>query len=332
MKISLCKLYALLLLLLLLPGCSRQPVEAQIYAMDTVMTIKLWGSHAEAASQDLSRLFQEQEAQLSVTRPGSLVSRLNEGQAVELPEQMQDLFQETLSLSSRTGGTLDPCLYPVTKLWGFTTGQYRVPEQEEIHAALAHTGGKQLILAGSRARLADGAQMDLGAVGKGWAGRLAVEYLGQREGITGGLLSLGGNVQTYGEKPDGTPWQVGIQDPAGAGTLGTLSLSGTWAVVTSGGYQRYFETGGVRYCHILDPETGAPAQSGLASVTVVAEDGLLADGLSTALYIMGLEAAAGFWQESRDFEAVFCTEDGTVYITAGLADCFTGCPFEEIGP
>ena len=82
----------------------------------------------------------------------------------------------------------------------------------------------------------------------------------------------------------------------------------------------------------MDPETGAPARAGLASVTVVAEDGLLADGLSTALYIMGLEKASDFWREGRDFEAVFCTEAGTVYVTAGLADRFSGCAFEEIGP
>ena len=138
MKTKRCKI-GVLLLLLLLPGCSRQPVEAQVYAMDTLMTIKLWGSHGETAVQDLSRLFQEQEAQLSVTRPGSLVDRLNGGQTVELPEQIQDLFRETLALSNRTGGALDPCLYPVTKLWGFTTGHYRVPEQAEIQEALAHT-------------------------------------------------------------------------------------------------------------------------------------------------------------------------------------------------
>ena len=108
------KLGTLLLLLLLLPGCSPQPVEAQVYAMDTVMTLKLWGSGAETAAQELSRLFQEQEELLSVTRPDSLVSRLNSGETVELPQSIQPLFQEALSLSRRTGGALDPCLYPVT--------------------------------------------------------------------------------------------------------------------------------------------------------------------------------------------------------------------------
>ena len=116
-----------LIIALLLPGCSRQPAEFQIYAMDTVMTVKLWGSGGEEAGQDLARLFQEQEEQLSVTRPDSLTSRLNEGQTVALTGPMQILLQETLHLSRRTGGALDPCLYPVTKLWGFTTGHYRVP-------------------------------------------------------------------------------------------------------------------------------------------------------------------------------------------------------------
>ena len=147
------KLGTLLLLLLLLPGCSPQPVEAQVYAMDTVMTLKLWGSGAETAAQELSRLFQEQEELLSVTRPDSLVSRLNSGETVELPQSIQPLFQEALSLSRRTGGALDPCLYPVTKLWGFTTGTYRVPEPEEISSALAHTGAEQLHLDGARASL-----------------------------------------------------------------------------------------------------------------------------------------------------------------------------------
>ena len=169
-------------------------------------------------------------------------------------------------------------------------------------------------------------------MGKGWASRLAIEYLAAQPGISGGILALGGNVQTYGAKPDGSPWQIGIQDPDGAGTLGLLCLEGTWAVVTSGGYQRYFEADGVRYCHILDPGTGMPAQAGLTSVTVVAEDGLLADGLSTALYIMGLEEAAGFWRENQDFEAVFCTTDGEIYVTAGLTSNLTGCRFQEIVP
>ena len=300
--------------------------------MDTLMTIKLWGSHGETAIQDLSRLFQEQESQLSVTRPGSLVDRLNGGETVELPEQIQDLFRETLALSNRTGGALDPLSIPRNQALGVYhgalpgTGASGNPRGPGTH--WFQTANPEELLRPSGSRGANGSW----SRGKG-LGRTPGSGIPGKGGRYHRRSAVSGRkCADLRRKAGRGPWQIGIQDPAGAGTLGTLSLQGTWAVVTSGGYQRYFEAGGVRYCHILDPETGAPARAGLASVTVVAEDGLLADGLSTALYIMGLEQASDFWREGRDFEAVFCTEAGTVYVTAGLADRFSGCAFEEIGP
>lgn len=332
MKNGLLKFCALCLsLILILPGCGEvRPAELQIYAMDTIMTLRLWGSGGEEAGTQLEDLFQTLDARFSVTRPDSAISELNRGQAVHLSDQEADLFRRILELSEQTCGALDPCLYPVTKLWGFTTGEYRVPEAGEIQSALTHTGASQMTMTGNIVQLAPGAEADLGAVVKGWSGSLAVEALQAREDVSCALLSLGGNVQTYGQKPDGTPWQIGIQDPAGAETAGILSLTGTWSVVTSGGYQRYFEEGGVRYSHIMDPATGAPADTDLASVTIVARDGLLADGLSTALYIMGLESASEFWRRRSDFEAVFLTRDGAVYVTEGLADQLSGCTFAVI--
>ena len=124
-----------------------------------------------------------------------------------------------------------------------------------------------------------------------------------------------------GAKPGGSPWRVAIRDPAGEGNVGVVSVT-DMAVVTSGGYERYFEQDGVCYWHILDPRTGKPARSGLASVTVVGESGLLCDGLSTALFVMGLDGALDHWRQHRDFEAVFVAEDGSVTITAGLEDNF----------
>ncbi len=114
---------------------------------------------------------------------------------------------------------------------------------------------------------------------------------------------------------------MGITDPAGEGYAGVLSVVGK-AVITSGGYERYFTSDGETYHHIIDPATGYPADSGLLSVTVVGEEGLVCDGLSTALFVLGLDKGVQLWRESQDFEAVFLTEEGVV-ITQGLADSFS---------
>ena len=134
------------------------------------------------------------------------------------------------------------------------------------------------------------------------------------------IISLGGNVAAVGKKPDGSAWTVGLQDPdRPEAYFGTVSIEDA-CVVTSGAYQRYFEENGVCYHHILDPHTGCPAESGLKSVSVVAKDDTLADALSTALFVMGLDAGAELWNSSGlSFEAVFVTDDNTVWITPGLA-------------
>ena len=139
------------------------------------------------------------------------------------------------------------------------------------------------------------------------------------------LLSLGGNIQTVGAKPDGSPWRVAVQDPEqdGQTALGVVEVVDL-AVVTSGGYQRYFEEDGTRYWHIMDPDTAAPARSGLSSVTVVGADGTVCDALSTALFVIGAEEAADFWRENPSLavELILVEEDGTVLITPGLEDAF----------
>ena len=146
----------------------------------------------------------------------------------------------------------------------------------------------------------------------------------QEYDITSAILNLGGNVQLVGAKPDGSSWKVGIKSPDEQEEyLGVLSAKNK-AIITSGGYERYFEENGRKYHHIIDPKTGMPAYNGLQSVTIVSEDGTLADGLSTALYVMGTEEAVKFWQDHSDeFDAILYTDDGTLYVTEGIADTFT---------
>ncbi len=316
------KLLCLLLVVLLLGGCGQQPQEKQLFAMDTVMTLTVWGE--ASALTDLQQRLQEADSRLSVTNPNSLVSRLNRGETVTPEEHIYALLENAAQLGEETEGRLDLCLYPVTRLWGFTTGTYRIPTQEELHKALSCTGNHRLILENGTVRLEAGAQLDLGAVAKGWAGAQCIKLLDEEyQEVTAAILHLGGNIQTYGTKPGKDPWRIGIQSPTGDGLAGVLELSGTWAVVTSGGYERYFEENGKRYCHIIDPATGFPVENDLLSVTIVSKEGLQADGLSTALYVMGLEKAAEFWKQHRDFEAVFLTAEGAAYVTPGLRSALT---------
>ena len=319
-----------LLVLLLLPlcGCAPQADTRELFAMDTVMELTVYGSGAADRTRETAALLSGLEAKLSVTRADSEVARLNAGETVDLSPETAALLRRSIALRDETGGALEPFLYPLTRLWGFTTGDYRVPSDAEIAETLAGIRSGSYTLEGDTASL-HGLALDFGAVAKGYAGQLAAEQL-RAAGVTSAILSLGGNVQTVGVKPDGSRWNVAIRDPEDPeGYLGVLAVGET-AVVTSGGYQRYFEEDGVRYIHILDPETGRPADTGLSSVTIVSEDGLLADGLSTALYVLGLDRAEALWRDRSDFEAVLVTKDGSIYVTAGLADAFSGAEFQVI--
>lgn len=311
----------LLCLGLLLSGCgSRGPEQRELFAMDTVMDLKVWGGQADCLDRLEAALYALQ-ASYGVNETESLVWRLNRGQRVSLTAQEQSLLEQALDLSARTSGAFDPVLGQAVQLWGFTTGSYRVPSEAERRAALAAGGAEKLHLSGGEAWL-DSGRMDLGGIVKGFAADCLLAILEEARADRA-ILSLGGNILTYGVKADGSDWQVAVQDPFGSGYAGTLRITGTACIVTSGGYQRYFEQDGVRYHHILDPATGAPAVAGLASVTIVSSCGATADALSTALFVLGLEKGAALWRESRDFEAVFITEDGEIYITAGLDGRFS---------
>jgi len=308
------RMLALFLMILMLWGCTVNEIHTErfttIFAMDTVMTMDIWGEDAQLAATSIAARIAELEKDWSATNGDSILSRVNRGDNVELSEAAKEMLSQVEALSRRTDGAFDPKLRAVSELWGFYNDEHRVPAHEAVLDALKER------------------QWDLGAAMKGYAAEECIALLSELE-IDRAMLNLGGNIQTYGEKPDGSPWLVAIQNPdLSEDYLGIVSVTGTMAVVTSGDYQRYFEQDGVRYHHILDPETGYPADSGLRSVTVICRSGLTADALSTALFVMGLEEATEFWRESDDFEAVFVTAEGKIYATEGAM--LSGCVFEVI--
>ncbi len=306
----------------LLTGCgpaAPEPSSATIYAMDTVMELTVYGE--EELLEEATDLIHDLESRLSVTKEGSDIYKANIEGSARLSEDAARLTGRALEICALTGGALDISVYPVVRAWGFTTGEYRVPGDDELRELLKTVDYSKISLQGSDLTLPEGYMVDLGSVAKGYTASAVIDLF-RGAGVTSALVNLGGNVEALGSKPDGSPWRVGIRDPMGDGYFGVLEIRDA-AVVTSGGYERYFEEDGVTYWHIIDPSTGRPAHSGLSSVTVTGPDGTLCDGLSTALFVMGLERAAQLWRDSGGFEAVFVTESGEVYITSGLEDAFT---------
>ena len=315
---------ALLSAAFLLTGCSgapaQEPESATFFAMDTAMDFTVYGD--AALLDEAETLIGSLEEQVSVTDEHSDIYAIDHTGSGSLSGNAAELMAQALELCRRTGGALDISVYPIVRAWGFTTGSYQVPDEETIQSLLPLVDYTQIQYdaATGVVTLPEGMEIDLGSVAKGYAGQLAAQML-REHGVQSALLNLGGNVQTVGTKPDGSPWQIGIKDPQGEDAMMVLSVEDQ-AVVTSGGYERYFEQDGQTYWHIMDPFTGRPADSGLLSVTIVGDEGVVCDGLSTALFVMGLEKAADLWAQSGDFEAVFVTASGEVYITEDLRDRF----------
>lgn len=282
----------------MLPSGADAQSEAttEIFAMDTYITMTAYGRDAETALSEAEDKLIDLEQLWSVTDPDSDIYAVNhsDGRPVNISEETAELLSFALQMAEETDGALEPTIYPVLTAWGFTTEENRVPSDAEITELLKNVGYERIRMEDTTVQLGSGMMLD-----------------------------LGGNVQAVGTKPDGSPWRLGLRDPFSDGTLGVLEISNQ-AVVTSGAYERYFiGEDGTRYGHIIDPATGYPAESGLASATVIAEEGRLCDALSTSLYVMGRSRAIEYWQQHQNFDMILITEDGEIYLTDGVADRFT---------
>ncbi|MDO5477509.1 MAG: FAD:protein FMN transferase [Eubacteriales bacterium] len=370
------------------------------------MTLLAYGDKAEeavrAAADEIHRL----DDMLSTGNVNSEISRINAAGGGEVSDVTASLILRSQELRQETGGLFEIAIYPIMKLWGFPTQEYRVPEKTEIDEALKLADASAIKVEGGAAEAAaqnpanpaeaaaaetaaaepaqaavgaeaiqaaaegagreentenaetapaadaaekpaadepeaapadqeaapsvpnvtfgiPGLQIDLGGIAKGYTSSRVMEIF-KEHGIKHGLVSLGGNVQALGTKENGSPWRVAIQNPESEmDYLGILDIEDK-CVITSGGYERFFEQDGVRYHHIIDPRTGYPAQSGLLSSTIISSDGTLADGLSTSLFIMGKEEAEKFWRaHPGQFDYILEDADGTLYVTEGAADILT---------
>ncbi|MBQ9760177.1 MAG: FAD:protein FMN transferase [Clostridia bacterium] len=318
-------LLCLCLIVAPLGGCGGQADQTKSYfLMDTVITVTVLETDADTAAPIFERcgeILGEYDALWSRTKAESDVARINRGEMSEIDPRTVSLIKQAISISRETNGAFDITVAPLVDLWKSCETDGRLPTEAELETCLALVGTEQIFVEnGAVHKQNAGVSIDLGGIGKGAAIDALITYLESCE-VQGGIVSFGSNVAVFGEKPSGEPFRVAIKDPKNtSGIVGSLTLEGGEVLSVSGDYERYVTIDGRKYHHILSPQTGYPAETGLSSVAVITKNGAYADALSTALFVMGETAARALCHSSMDrIDAVFIANDGTVTYTDGIS-------------
>jgi thiamine biosynthesis lipoprotein len=297
------------------------------FGMNTKITYRVFGEKSEEsislAKMELTRL----ENKLSRYIQDSEVSRINQSAGeghVNISSETYEVLSGAIRFSEITQGLFDITIGPLIDLWDYKHSIH-VPEKAKIQSVLSMINFCDLLMNSQEktASLRRAKQsIDLGGIGKGYASDRCVKIF-QLYGANSAYINIGGNISTLGNKPDDSPWSVGIRHPRHDGCLiGAVKVTGK-AVVTSGDYERYFiDRKSKRWHHILNPTTGYPAESGLISVTVVAASAMTADALSTAIFVAGINKGLGYLAQFPGAEAILVNDHQQVYITQGLKECF----------
>ena len=296
------------------------PKETRVgFYLDTVITLTAYTDRPELLEKGLE-LCGEYEKLLSRTVEGSDVWKINHagGETVTVSPETAAILRTALEVSEKSGGAFDITIAPASVLWDFTSGEQKIPDAAALEEAAKLVDYRKITIDGNNVTLPAGMMIDLGGIAKGYIADAVKEKLADA-GITSAIFSFGGNVVAIGQKTDGSPWKVGIQDidePTGKSMMVSLNYGGS--TVTSGIYERGFTVDGVTYHHILSSETGWPVQNELASVTIFSESSMLGDALSTAAFALGT-AEGGIMIESMEgVEALFIARDRTATGTSGV--------------
>jgi len=288
--------------------------------MGTLVDVVLYGDKEvlpEAAGLAFESILRV-EAAAHPSKEGSSLFRIRQGKGVRVEGDLARILDVALEVSRATSGAFDPTLGEVVNLWGFGRDDPHLPGPEKIVRALEGARYDR-VLTGQCCPEGLDIWFDLGGVAKGYAVDEAVRSL-QDSGVKAGIVNAGGDLRSFGVRPRRGYWKIGVQDPENPQKLaGVLEIKEA-AVATSGDYQRYFEEGGIRYHHILDPSTGYPAHSGLRGTTVIAPDCATADALATAAFVMGPEKGLAMLEKWEGAEGVLITEDGTILTTSGIGE------------
>lgn len=322
----------ILSLLLLLTGCSTRTItiERTDEVMGTIMTLTLCGSSREEASlnnaMDAAFLrLRELEQIFSTTIDDSEINNLNQTAAqtpVAVSDEMFEVLTDALYYAELTDGAFDPTLGRLIALWNIGSATPSVPTDDVLTQEIGRHNYRHIQLDADAQTVTFTSadfSLDLGAIAKGYAADELEDLLTTEYGVKQAILNLGGNVLVIGSKSGNTPWNIGITDPQAPPEAMALVKVSDCSVVTSGDYQRYFESSeGVRYHHILDAATGYPADQGITSVTIITASSMRADALSTALFVLGVEKGLALIESLEDVEAVFISSNNDITLSPGL--------------
>ena len=318
MKKLICLILSVALAVGLLCSCSRNvyPLSSTQIMMDTVVTVTIYDGNDDVLTGAM-QLCKNFENLLSKTIEGSDVYKINHsnGQPVTVADDTAELLSIALDISGKSGGAFDPTVLPLVELWDVNNAT-SAPDDADITAALTSVGYQNIQLEGNKVTAKNGATLDLGGIAKGFIADKVAVYL-KEKGVKSAIINLGGNTVLVGGK-NGGDFSVGVQKPFGKQNelCATVMLSDKTAV-TSGTYQRYFEQNGKLYHHIIDPKTGYPTDNGLTAVTVVTDSSAVADGLSTACLILGVEKGKAL-AKIYGAELIFVDKNGKLTVTDGL--------------
>jgi len=302
----------------------KRLVERDDFLMGTLIQAKAYGRYAPRAFDEVFARLREIEARMTINAPGSELAAVNDSSGKAPVKVSPDTFyviQKAIHYAALTGGRFDPTIAPVVSLWHIGFPGARVPSPAEIASAVKRISYRNVVLDPAEKTVyltGKGMGLDLGAIAKGYAADEAISIFKKHQ-VGSALISLGGNVSSLGAKADGKPWRIGIQDPLETQStyMATLETTGE-TLVTSGAYERFLEVDGKRYHHILDPDTGYPAETDLLSSTIVAGTSIDADALSTSTFILGREKALKLVKGLPGVEAILIDKDRRVWVTSGL--------------
>ena len=307
---------------------STVAAEAMNLGMSTMMTHRAFGMHARQSFRAVRNEAVRLEELLSRFIPGSEISRINRSAGMKcerLSDDTYEVLSRAIEFSRCCQGLFDVTIGPLVTLWNSSKDTCKPPEDLRIRQVIPLVDYTNLLLDPCKKTAGlqrIGQSIDLGGIGKGFAGDKFLEVF-KKYGISSAFTNIGGNVVALGTKPDSSPWRVGIQHPRQENSLVGLVSVADKAVVTSGDYQRYFiGSNGKRYQHILNPSTGYPAESGLVSVTIVADSSMAADALSTMLFVAGMNKGVELLKSFPGTEAILIDVNLLVYVTRGLKDYF----------